>query len=410
MSRLGDLSMILRTSQASGKSFIYNSLLPHGIWQPICFGLVRRHFRCLHWENPVDPAPVETLELERVASRIAVSLAIRKLEWESESARFVEFLRAHLSPSITSERCDWLYEYCPEGKAAVWVLAEQETGRIVGAAASFPRKMRFMGQITAGCVFGDFCVAPEYRTLGPALSLQRKLIESAKAAPFSIAYDLPSTSMLAIYKRLGIVTSTRLVRMCRTLRLDRKIQAKITTKALARGVSSVVNAALSLRSIRKSRPGESTIESISGRFGPEYTELAERTADSEILVHRTAEFLNWRYLDHPERRFEGLEARRGRTLSGYVMYMKEAEGLTIAECLGETRGVRMELISAVVDLAGRLKAQAVNAPVNPLHRFADELSELGFQARESCPAIFIRSGPPTTECSRWMLFDGDRES
>ncbi len=98
---------------------------------------------------------------------------VRPAHIHRERAAIIDFLSTYLSPEANDSRYEWLYCKNPEGMARVWVACETETGMITGVSAAFPRRIHRWGEEVRGYVLGDFCIHPDYRSLGPALALQR---------------------------------------------------------------------------------------------------------------------------------------------------------------------------------------------------------------------------------------------
>lgn len=345
-----------------------------------------------------------------------LSLTIRSMDWGQDSPALLRLLQEQLAPSLDLQRLEWLYRRGPHGKATVWVAAETETGRLVGVAAVFPRRIYFEGGIETGCVLGDFCISAKNRSLGPALRLQRKCLESIGDGGFAVGFDLPSPTMLAIYRRLGCNAGGELVRMTKLLRTDSKFAARTKSKLLARALSMAGNAVLAAErgSSRIRSRDSASIELHTGRFGEKFSELAARVAHRMgNCVERSAEYLNWRYADHPRHSFEVLAARRTDRVEGYLIFQENQNRAAVVDCFSEQPEIRLDLIRALIELALTRGYEAIDAPVFSAHALCDELKGLGFRPRESSPVIFLgraskgMNSAPTD--STWLLLDGDRE-
>lgn len=339
-----------------------------------------------------------------------MKLVVRTADWESDNLALLKLLQEQLSPSIDRRRFDWLYRLCPAGEAKVWVAVDPNTGKLAGAAAAFPRKIVIGGHVQTGCVFGDFCVSPEHRSLGPAIQLQRKCLDTVMNGEFAAAYDLPSASMLAVYRRLGATPGGQLVRMTMLLRSNAKIAAQVKPKLFAQGLSLAANAVLSLkRGSLRSRTG-ATVEKHTGRFGSEFTDLAMRIGgDLGNCVERSAEYLNWRYADHPQQQYEVVTARQRGLLEGYVIFQLKDTNASVVDWLGDSADLRADLIRGLMSALPSNGCEAIHVPVLTSHMFSDELIALGFRARESSPVVFVGSESKQTNAA-WLLLDGDRES
>ena len=243
--------------------------------------------------------------------------------------------RTYLNDDADEGRFRWLYQENPFGPARAWIACGND-GDAVGMAAVFPRQMYCGGAVMPGCVLGDFCISTNYRSLGPAVQLQRTCLACARSGEFALAYDFPSATMLGIYQHLGVRPFGKSVRRVKALRVDRKIKRILPSVTLSRPLAAAVNFALALRD-RKS----------SGLLGlefclqdapctSEYSELADQVGSSlGICTVRSAKYLNWRYWQHPRVKYEFLTARRGKELRGYCTFTVADGNATIAELFGD---------------------------------------------------------------------------
>src|SRR5260370_6547401 len=176
---------------------------------------------------------------------------IRQSKLHADRVPLIEALNRWLTPESNGHRFEWLYLNSPHGEARVWLSTLGATGPIVGAAAAFPKKMLVRGVPTAGCVLGDFFIAPQYRTIGPALQLQRACLDAMDSPSLQIFYDFPAAAMLPIYKRLSIEPSGRMVRLAKPLRADRKLRELVKQPSVARSLSGPINPATKLRHLSR---------------------------------------------------------------------------------------------------------------------------------------------------------------
>src|SRR5262249_14595697 len=97
---------------------------------------------------------------------------IRQAALNSDEAELTDLLRRHLAPTADERRFGWLYRDSPHGEARSWLACDAQ-GNAVGAATAFPRRVHVDGREKRNWVLGDFCLDEEFRSLGPALQLQR---------------------------------------------------------------------------------------------------------------------------------------------------------------------------------------------------------------------------------------------
>jgi len=342
-----------------------------------------------------------------------MSIVIRPADLRAQRDRLIRFLFENLTPLSDGRRFEWLYCDSPHGPARVWIATDGGAGAIVGAAAAFPRRLCVQGVPTPGCVLGDFCIHPRYRSLGPAVQLQRACLADIDSGTFALGYDFPSTSMVAVYKRLRVELGEQMVRLALPLRADRKIAEKVKVLPVARGLSAAVNLLLRLRG--RARPGKNPAEiSRQGEsWGDEFSLLAKQvSAAYGVCVERSSAYLNWRYLAHPHSRHEMLTARRDGELIAYVIFTQTDQDASIVDLFGfEDTEVLGNLVAHAVDLLRQRGVVTVSAPVLASHPRRALFESLGFHAREAVPVLLYRPGKSLAAANpSWFLMDGDRDS
>jgi len=339
-----------------------------------------------------------------------MAVYVREANLIDDQQILTDLASTYLNGDADEGRFRWLYRENPFGPARAWIACEKD-GDAVGMAAAFPRRMYRNGVVVSGCVLGDFCVSTGYRSLGPALQLQRACLADARSGEFALAYDFPSAAMLGIYQHLGVRPIGKSVRRVKVLRVDNKIDSIFPARIVARPVATVVNFALALRDRKSSDPLGLDFCLEDAPCTSEYSELADKVRSSlGICTVRSAEYLNWRYRQHPRIKYELLTARRGKELLAYCTFTVSAGNVTIAELFGNmNHHVVTSLLQKLVALLRTRGVATVSVPVlsgDPRTRL---LRKLGFWAREAVPVMgFGREA--TISGSQMLLMHGDRES
>jgi hypothetical protein len=338
-----------------------------------------------------------------------MNLTVREVDPHREREGLVRILKSCLGPDTDELRFDWLYFANPHGSARVWVLEANK--ELIGAGAAIPRRILMSGISTPGCIFGDFCISPNYRSIGPALQLQRACMQAVESGWARIAYDFPSTSMMAVYKRLRVQSSVQLVRMAKPLRVDRQIQEKMKTGVLSKSLGGMGNALLKIQD--RTRPGRHKVETarLEESFGEEFEELFKRAIpkSQSWRVERSVAYLNWRFCNHPKIDYAIWTARCGGRLEGFAVTEKRGPDVWIAEMLvSDAPGILEGMILFLSENAREEEAIALNLPFLPEHQWIERLRGLGFRARESSPVIVYAAQSEATSPS-WLTH-GDRDS
>jgi GNAT superfamily N-acetyltransferase len=344
-----------------------------------------------------------------------MSVQVRPANLVGERVALIELFRRLLTPESDEKRFEWLYRASPHGTARVWVACESSDGAVIGAAAAFPRRISFRGQERLGWVLGDFCIDERYRSLGPAVQLQRACLDVAAATPGTFCYDFPSKGMMAIYKRLGIGPAGTLVRWAKPLHATRKIESVVRSRSLAKALGVPAEIALAQRGWKGDRTA-GTLQLHEGACGEEFDALNARVCQQPgIFSVRTAEHLNWRYLAHPSAKHEVLTARRGGVLIGYAIFTQQGDEARVVDlCSADEPSLIALLLAGVVRQVRPRGVATVSMNAGDSHPWNAVFERAGFKRREASPVVTYAPGEPllfsSEQLAAWYLMQGERDS
>jgi hypothetical protein len=329
-----------------------------------------------------------------------MSTAVREADLLHDRDELVSFCKENLPGRPDERRFDWLYLNNPFGAARVLIACDKTTGKTVGVASAFPRCFWVERQRMRVWVLGDFCIAEEARSLGPAMALIRTCM--ASLPPNELWYDFPSANMVAVYRRMGLPLVGKQIRYVKVLTID----------PFSGGLGAFGASAVSLlgnwnlhRSRNDSAGLACSVHETS--FGDEFTELDRRAASEQSIQGlRTAEFLNWRYRSDPSLEYRVLTARQGKNLAGYVIVKIQDAEATVTDLTAIDQ--EHTIPHLIAGLVGTLQptVRRLNAPVMGGSALTQYFRLGGFIPRESTPVAF--SGPYQPQ--NWLLMQGDRES
>ena len=327
----------------------------------------------------------------------------------------VDFIRKNLNPKFDDQCYSWLYLNHPAGPARAW-LAYQNESRLIGLAAAFPRILNVSGQVHTGWVLGDFCIDVSFRSLGPAIMLQRACLEEARRS-VALCYDFPSNTMMSVYQRLGVTTSKRFFRFVKHLSFDSLVSRILPATSIGRGIRAAADTLLSMQSHpAKERPGLE-ISSYDGLFGAEFTLIDLQIRNRfGIIGSRSAEEMNWRYRYRPQKQYEVLVVRQEARLSAYLVFACEADRALLVDIFGDPKAESMqELLITAIDTLRRRGIAQLQAYSLESSSLASILGKVGFYRREHAPLVMIfqnqgELGNSAGNSQSWHLTPGDRDS
>ncbi len=283
-----------------------------------------------------------------------------------------------------ARKYDWFYRQCPYGEPLTLLLRHQASGAFVGVASAGPRRMRWNGRdVTAG-VLVDLAVAPQHRSLGPALSLQMALME-AGAQRFDLLYGFPNPKATPVFKRVGYSPLGELARHARVLRhgdyLRRRAPALVAAPA-----GLLLDLADRLRLRRR------------GILPHEWQHRLDPSAADAIWQHgdpgagpvaiRDSTFLQWRFDQSPlvDIRYLLVRDARGQAGAWFACEVRE-HGLHVHDAWsrdGHT-GPSSAQLAALLRAARRQGHASVSIELSAAAQPAWQAA--GFAARESRPAF-----------------------
>jgi hypothetical protein len=340
-----------------------------------------------------------------------LALRIREADIDGDAAALGAFLAAQLPDHGGAPRYDWLYRRNPFGRARAWIACDDDE-RIVGAAAAFPRSLVVDGRMVPGWNLGDFAVDPRHRTLGPAIQLQRALLDAVTrgGAP---AYDHPSAGMLAVYRWMKIEPAGRVVRYAKPLRLDDRLAAS----ALGRGAAAPAAALLGWIDALGRPRSSARATQLRGPFGVAAEALAGRVAAAgRVTGVRSAAYLNWRYLDSPAGPHEVISvAGSNDGCEGFAVLRRQGRHAVVRDLVTAPGSPAVHaLLRGVATELRREGVQVLSLPVLESSPLVPALRRWGFHARETRPFVVVTTpdAPLRDVVGRgdhWLLADGDRD-
>jgi len=327
-----------------------------------------------------------------------MTLALRQANPERDRQLITAVLQRNLPGLPHDRRFEWLYLGNPAGEAWSWLLYEETTEEPIGVASVFPRTVWVGGALERCGQVGDFAIDSNYRSLGPAVRLQRATFEPVDEGHLAFCYDCPPHDQgMAPFRRLGINPYCRIARFARLQRSRRELEKRLRAGALSKALAHLVDCYLVRRSLRRQR--SSKIQTIfhQGKFSEEFTELDKRAEhDTGIRACRSAAELNWRYAEDPLNSYRVVAARRGGELMGYSVFVNRGEDVFVVDLLAlDLDLVGPALLDAISEIS---KSELVQA----LYAFAPQDSgvarfltgTLGFRLRHNAASVvtYARSG------------------
>jgi GNAT superfamily N-acetyltransferase len=344
-----------------------------------------------------------------------VALTIRVADLGADRELLIDTLRRHLTPLSDAARFEWLYRASPYGPAVAWIAVDDGRGETVGVASAFPRRAVRDGKDERCWVLGDFCIHAQYRTLGPALALNRACLAGVDQGTVAFCYDFPSDRMMAVYRRLGIQPFGKMIRFAKVLRWGQKLRDAVPVPGIRTGLGILGDIA-DLRPAHRPTPPQGTTVALEDKDCDEAFDDLDRANRERFRLYlaRSAAYLNWRYRANPLGRYEILAARRGGELLGYAAFTQTGPDALLADLFAREDRTTKLLLDELTALLRARDAVTLSVPALSSHPLIPHLLRSGFRPRETSPVILHRRPEPGAtedlDCGDWPLLYGDRDS
>lgn len=319
----------------------------------------------------------------------------------------------------SEDRYDWSY-LKPEIKPLCLVAIENKTGNIVGTGAVFKRMVSFGGTILTAGVAGDFAVDKAHRILGPAITLQKRILSTMEEEDIRFIYTVPNKASGPIFKRLGYKKLSVYKRFVKILRAEYREGKSLLPSRLKTIASPLVDFGLSKlsRENRYSSPTGVTTDTIDS-FTSSFDRLwANADVAIKTLGVRSSAFLNWRYIESNHQNYEIFVINtRESTPAGYIIFYILQNMAYIADMFFVKKDDTVDCLMAEFSLLMRKRGiGSISIHYVGGHFLEEKLRGLNFiEDRKETECIYVYTSGMDPEYNllhdpgNWFFMEGDND-
>lgn len=224
---------------------------------------------------------------------------------------------------------DWNWEF-KENPEGVKLLVAVDNDNIVGHLGSLHRGIKIGQKNTLASLEVDGMTHPDYGRRGIFISLGKKLLSDSKKEDISIVLGFPNEKALPGHRKLNCIELFSLNVMIRPVNFQ-NIAKKMFSNRFIRLIGEKMGK-FTFRVLYREKKGKHdedvTIKTVS-RFDERFDRFWEEVSSSHpIILTRNSRYLNWRYFECPEKRYQIFIAEnKERVLAMVVMRVFERFGL-----------------------------------------------------------------------------------
>ena len=323
--------------------------------------------------------------------------------------QILEFWKEYL-PGTPPRRFEWMQEN-PAGPA-IWFFAFEENKKeLAGTVSIMPREMVLNGKLVKAGIVGDFIVSNSYRVFGPALNLQKTVLESMSILGFDYVYTVPNQASIKMNQRAGYISAVKLVQFVKPVRSAQYLQKYLNDK-LSIYVGYVLDFALKIFSKETwffSTGHFDEIKTVNASFDAIWDEV--KKLETGLIGNHSAEFIDWRYFKNPISAFRliTLRSKSEGKLLGYIIFSMIDGKIEIYDIFSLKKSNKNKLLRKIIHVARREKCQAIyiglvenSLDIRNLQRF------MFFNSKNDISILVF--GEDVSIFSQWAFSESDRNS
>ncbi len=247
------------------------------------------------------------------------------------------------------ELYDWLYRRNPYGYARVWYVEEQASGRVLKTGASIPWPI-WNGEVARrGVLAGDAATVPDWQRRGLS-AVRRNFVRSHPWYGSGVTIAEPNEGSRVVTTKAGDAHMMHgpLSGGVAVLRAGPLVARTPLPGVVTRPVGALVDPFFSAWQRLGARSSSDLRVEPIDRFDADFDEVTLRTMGfPQYWCPHNAEFLNWRYFDHPVESYMAFALVEDERPVGYSVIRIAGNEATVSE------------FAVAPDRAGALLAQSL---------------------------------------------------
>ena len=341
---------------------------------------------------------------------------VRRAE-EPDFPRIYDLVNEAFGSKRTRKQFEWLYRDNPSGVARCYVMIERASGEFIRSTANFPWPIRCGDEPLLGAIGGDSVTHPSKQCQGltrimkPCTRLDWDRYQFTLGGPNALSR---AATKAHAGKEENILGRLRMGVLPldpeRTLR-QRQKRHRLTIPAEAiilRKITQLASA-VTLRGAPKAHT--EYVTRFDSTFDP--TTLRHMQTPSYWCPHN-ADFLNWRYLDHPAESYIAVAVIEDEKPVAYSIVRLDENRAAIVDFAAPTSpgGAKRALLLRVIESARSAGCLWLQFEATPRFRHWNFLHRSGFLPVRSSSFVNLYADlvPPEAHHLRnWQLTSGDRD-
>lgn len=214
----------------------------------------------------------------------------------------------------------WLWKYKENPVGSMRYVAEDGKKRIAGHYGLVFQRIKIGDKIVTGSQAVDAMTRRDFQRQGIFVELGKEILSRAGDAGIFLTFGFPNKAALPGHRKVGWVEICEVPVLLKPLNIESIMVKYIKSLTLLKISSVIARILLNLVRQRRRMQLERLSVKSTSRFSDQISEFWSRAACYyRIIQVRDREFLNWRFVRNPHRRYTILLAQRNATIVGYAI-------------------------------------------------------------------------------------------
>ena len=212
----------------------------------------------------------------------------------------------------------WKFTNNPEGSIMYNAMTDS---KLVGHLGALNRRITIKGRESPALLEVDGMTHPDYGHQGIFTTLGRELLSESRKKGANIAYGFPNEYAMPGHRKLGCVELFKLNAVIKPIHFDRIAQKTFSNKITAFFANLAQKFAFSViyRTKRVHLDDDVVLKRIT-EFDARFDDLWKKAQDShDIILRRDSTYLNWRYVQCPEKYYKVYAAEKNDEVLAWVV-------------------------------------------------------------------------------------------
>jgi hypothetical protein len=319
-----------------------------------------------------------------------------------------------------NKRIEWSYDTKIFPNPDVFYIRENKESVVIGSCTVFFREFKYKDRILTIGITGDFSIIPQYRSLLPAILLQKRIIEDNKEKKLDLLIAFPNKISYPVQKRAGFIDSGKMMRYVQIIKTKGKLKNIFPYNApdvVYTVIDSFLHIYYELISISIKKKNDYKLD---GQF-PNENEISKKFIEQSkkkfnLINDISYEYLKWRFLENPLQNYKFFRVRTPKNeLVAFIVYSVDKKNTFVEFFLWNDKFILLEsLFIKFKRYLNNSRYETISVIINSKSYITDKLRKIGFMKTGMGTNILIYKisncfNDTSFDLSKNLIFNSDND-